>query len=161
MSVLLHHFTAWAYLPSIARYGLWKGDVPISRARGLNAVNLTTLSDSAGHGLEGLDGNALKKAVRLDIEVDPDVEPLQRWNDFARDELSKKWRRILESNRRSETWYLYWGIISPVRLTCFDVEAQRELDLKAYSAMPCSIDRPPPSLDPDKLRGHDVFRTHK
>jgi hypothetical protein len=51
--MILYHFTAREYLPSIASNGLWKGEVALThRAEDcLNAVWLTTQNNAAGHGL--------------------------------------------------------------------------------------------------------------
>jgi len=136
----LHHFTARDLLPSIARHGLWKGDVPIGPSRGRNAVSLTSLDSAEGHGLEGSGLN--KKAIRLSVDVDPKDERLQRWTKFRNLHFtnSKKDREFLyciEHGYRPETWYLYRGVIEPARLALFDMESQQWARLADYADKPC------------------------
>ena len=147
--MLLYHFTASEYLDSIMAEGLTRGEVPLSATNFMNAVNLTSSPDSAGHGLSDSreftpeerdwarrmnDGRLPdgplrflnKKAVRITVKIPRDDRNLVAWPKWARKHLAADWYATLNkaAGGKANTWFLYWGVIPPTWFV--KVEKRRE-----------------------------------
>ncbi len=139
--MILYHYTARVYLPAIARDGLSLGDVPVNPTDGFNAVWLTTASTADGHGLS--DGRELdaeekrlagappgarlyyanKREIRFAVKIPSSDRRLVYWPRWARKRLSPAWYSTLNEigGKRADTWWLYWGVLPPHRLSGFDL----------------------------------------
>lgn len=137
--MILYHFTALEYLESILKNGLNKGDIPIARDQGDNAVWFTTDNDPAGHGLT--DGRLLtdeehrqylknfgrkpqpgarfpdKRKVRIDVIIPSSDKSLKEWLPWARKRLTAEWLKTLTriggGKAKARTWYIYNGVVRP------------------------------------------------
>lgn len=67
--MILYHFTCKEYLPSIAREGLTKGELPISPTYVLNAVGLTSRPSPIGAGVHV--GGAVPENIRAAMGLRP------------------------------------------------------------------------------------------
>jgi hypothetical protein len=148
--MILYHFTAAEYLDVIQRDGLSKGDVPLAKTQGINAVWLTTDSEPEGHGLT--DGHVLtaderaawgrvfgreppppgarfpnKRAVRITVKIPSSDKSLVHWPRWARKRLEPSWydalNRTASGGRKGQerTWWLYFGVISPDRFAAVEI----------------------------------------
>jgi hypothetical protein len=136
----LYHFTRKSYLPSIAEHGLWKGDMIIDANTGINAVNLTTSKSPEGHGLEigpdidevFIDGHLLylsKKRIRFEVTIPSTDRNLIKYSKWAKkymtdDEIREHFDKIYAT----KTWWIYFGIIPPEALRCYEMKEQRYID---------------------------------
>ena len=111
--MILYHYTATEYLLSILENGIMIGDVPITLTGGFNAPWLTSDRDPGGHGLDSawLD----KRAVRITVKIPPNDLRLKWWPKFARKRVEPSWYGTLDrtGGGKSQSWYVYRGIIPP------------------------------------------------
>lgn len=138
--MIFYHFTSKHHLPGIAADGLSRGDVPITRdGPGAVGVWLTTDSTPTGHGLPGGEDivhltpeqrvrlgvsadevirSVNKQAVRFKIKLPSSDRRLSHWPRWARKRLAPDWYATLTgaSGHRSETWWIFWGVIPPSEL---------------------------------------------
>lgn len=111
--MILYHFTREVYLPSIKKYGLVRGDVPISPSGGYNAVWLTTDKNSKKQAWAG--GEA-KTSIRITLDINEKDPNLYKWTDVIKNEGVEDWwaNALNKSGSMGQNfWYIYKGIISP------------------------------------------------
>ena len=108
--MILCHYTANEYLLSILEIGITIGDVPLTPTGGFNAPWLTSDCDPSGHGL-----SSYKRAVRITVKIPPNDLRLKWWPKFARKRVEPSWYDALDraGGGKSESWYIYRGIIPP------------------------------------------------
>lgn len=144
--MLLYHYTAAEYLDSILKDGLTRGEVPISQTEVLSGIWLTNDISPRGHGLTdgrpltdrekaffGVPANAParfpdKRAVGLTVAVADDDPNLCRWSEWARGRVSREWYRRLDEvgGWKAKTWWIYWGVIPPNRISHVSLLRSRE-----------------------------------
>jgi hypothetical protein len=108
--MILYHYTAAEYLPSILESGITQGDVPITPTGGFNAPWLTSDRDPAGHGLISI---LDKRAVRITVKIPANDPRLKWWPKFAKGRVESSWYDTLDrtGGGKSETWYIYRGVV--------------------------------------------------
>jgi hypothetical protein len=111
--MLLFHYSALEYLPSILRNGIHVGEVPITRYQEdcRNAAWLTSDQHAGGH---GLDGSRLdKRAVRITVKTPSGDRRLVWWPRYGKKRLEHGWYKTLHDTGggKSRSWYLYFGVI--------------------------------------------------
>ena len=125
-AIRLYHFTASAYIASIKRNGLKKGDVPIKVAEtGVmpsdedfnNAVWLTSDINALNQQWSG--GN---RDYRLTVRVEADDPNLWRWLDLCEHlRMSPESRRVLGRGNKPSDWWVYVNQpILPSAITAYD-----------------------------------------
>jgi hypothetical protein len=109
----LYHFTCLCYLPAILREGIYRGEVPITQSKILQAPNLTTNANPAAHRWVA-DCLADKLSVRLTVKIQPgDTRLVSYRNVFNRHRRDKKFFRRLDRYGQSKFWLIFWGVIPP------------------------------------------------
>jgi hypothetical protein len=126
--VILHHFTGVEYLDAIMEEGLSRGDVPTAEHASRNGVWFTTDCEPSGHGLS--DGEmwpdgfrtANKRAIRIKVKIRSSDRHLVPWMKWGRKHCDPTlFERLNRSGGgKCETWFVYFGIITPDRFA--DVE---------------------------------------
>jgi len=109
----LFHFTSQLYLPLILREGLTKGDAPLDKTRGINAVNLTAIPErTAQKGWTR--GREDKTRYRLTVRLTSDDPNLVRWRDFPRRfQVNYDFFKVLTGDTDPYKWFIYTQIIPP------------------------------------------------
>jgi hypothetical protein len=135
--MLLYHYTGHVYLPSIQEKGLMPSKVLISPTDWSYAVWLTSDATAADHGL-GLDPERCdelsrergrptrmvnKLAVRISVKISPITSKLVYWPKWAEKRLDPAFYDVLAKTggNMDRTWYLYRGVIPPVRFIAIDI----------------------------------------
>lgn len=117
----LYHFTDPSRLESIKKYGIAKGDVPISINGGYNAPWFT--SDPNPHN-QGWTVGGTKNHLRLTVDFSDGDENLVKWTDIIEQELSKihdekekEFRKLWYDSLNEvaggghNNWYIYHGVV--------------------------------------------------
>jgi len=123
----LYHFTSHYHLPSILRYGIAKGDVPITPSGGYNSPWLTDdphfLAQTWVHPSPP-ELNMDKAEVRLTVFIPTNDTSLWSWPTLAvHEKMDKVWFEALNAPvtrygvgvdvHNHERWYVYQGRIPP------------------------------------------------
>lgn len=116
-ALILYHFTSAAHLRGIHQYGLTVGDVvtDIADFKGKVGVWLTTSPTPEGQGLGGTIVD--KSEIRLTVDA-PENNLLQRWNNWARENLSQETRVALDAGdiERTDYFFVYFGWLPTDRI---------------------------------------------
>ncbi len=114
--LILYHFTAVEFLPSIATHGVVKGDLPLAPDVGLLAPCLTS-SAKAGDQLWAIRGDVPinKLMIRIAYAFDPENLPYALWHYprifKALEGRSDVWEAVQELGGNPEHW---WVHLSPL-----------------------------------------------
>ena len=120
--MILYHFTSYSRIESIKKYGIVKGDVPITIMGGYNAPWFTSDRNPSS---QGWTAGGDKDEIRITVEI-PDGDPkLKKWTDVIKEELSKienksdlksreSWYNILNEigGGGQDNWYIYLGVVT-------------------------------------------------
>jgi len=133
--IRFYHFTSRQHLRAIAQHGLCLGDVLLTHDTGAVAVCLTTEDDPRGHGLEGSRVDKTRYRMALDWDAsDPALEKHDLWiRGWAKSRLANaRYLAAINRNCRTETWYLYFGVIGPDQIReCVDLHSGEPLDWRS------------------------------
>lgn len=138
--MFLYHYTSHENLASILAEGINRGEAPVSDTQVVKAVNLTTDTEPAGHGLDGggevitAEQSAMyfreygwiipagtvvadKLEVRLKVRIPSSDKRLKRWNAWAAKHCVPGYAARLAAaaggSEKAATWWLYFGAVPP------------------------------------------------
>lgn len=119
----LYHFTHRERVPIIKKWGIAKGDVPISHSTGYNAPWFTSDPRWESQGWTQPHLCAFDKSeVRITVEIDESDPKLWKWHDLAKDlNIEKHWLEALDSASgtnlmgapSSSNFYVFHDIVHP------------------------------------------------
>lgn len=110
--MILYHFTRPAYVDSILKNGINRGDVPTTPTEGFQAPWLTSNPEPAR---QKWVVTTDKNEVRMTVDVKKQ-DNLYKWSSYAKAiGMEESWYNTLDyvGGNESDNWYIYLGRIPP------------------------------------------------